>query len=1613
MAVTMKTAKTSELTAALLQKLDQLIDDRLPQNRGGQVRAFAHAFYSTAADEDLLSWRLEDLYGATLSGWEYLQEFTFGQPKVRVYNPEFEEHGWQSSHTIVQVLSIDLPFTLDSIRVELNRRNLGIHTVHNSVLTLKRDQKHFFAGFLKSDTRSQHARHETLISIEIDRHTDPQMLQDLERELNDVLYQVSMVVDDFQPMLDQVDQLLEMYDQIAPAKQPDGLKETREFIHWLKLRFTFLGYDEYELTGGKGKKLEATMGSQLGLLKYCDEHCRAELVNDEQRGIGQFTLIPELLSFTKSPSKSRVHRPAFPDYITVKRFDKQGRVIGESRFLGLYTSEVYLGNARQIPVVREKVNAVLARSGRHKYSHDWKELLQILEVHPRDDLFQASEEELYATAMGILHIHERRQIRLFLRRDSFGQYVSCLVYAPRDIYSTEFRLRVEHILLSELGCNHAEFNTYFSESILARTHFVLRSDGVVPQDIDVESLQRKVQQAAKSWSDELYDALVETLGEEKGIAAFNHYGRGFPSSYKDDFSARTAVVDIQHINSLDQDNILSLSFYHSLERENSGFNFKLFNLGNPLPLSDVLPILENLGLRIIDEHPYAVQSYTGKIWIHDFNLVSSTAIEQDTQQIKKVFQEAFMKVWQGEASNDEFNKLVLMAGLSWRQVTVLRSYASYMKQIRFPISGAAISHTLNNYGEIARLLIELFEWKFDPKRQSDQQMERINQQIVQSLDRVVSLNDDKVIRQIKALIEATLRTNYFQLDSQGKPKEYLSLKLLPGLVPQMPEPKPLYEIFVHSPRLEGVHLRGGKVARGGLRWSDREEDFRTEVLGLVKAQQVKNAVIVPVGAKGGFVARKLNSEMDREQMQAEGIACYRTFISALLDITDNLIDGEAVKPLDVVCYDEDDPYLVVAADKGTATFSDIANEIASSYKFWLDDAFASGGSQGYDHKKMGITAKGAWVSVERHFRELGINISKTDFSVVGVGDMSGDVFGNGMLLSQHICLKAAFNHMHIFVDPKPDAASSWQERKRLFDLPRSGWDDYDSTLISKGGGVFKRSAKSIAISPEMKACFDIEEDKLAPNDLIVKILCASFDLFWNGGIGTYVKSSNESHADVGDKANDSVRVDARDLRCRVIGEGGNLGITQQARMEYALCFGRVNTDFIDNAGGVDCSDHEVNIKILLNDVVRNGDMTGKQRNKLLAEMTEDISCLVLENNYRQVQAISLEQSRAVDAMAENRRFINALESEGRLHRALEFIPEEEVLSERQVAGVGLTRPELAVLVSYSKAELKERLVASSVPDDPYLARELVTAFPQRLAQEFGEPMQNHQLRREIVATQLANNMVNYMGFKFVDRLRNATRADIGRISRAYVLAREVFDMQQLWHQIEALDYQVDASIQLRMMDELQYLIRRTTRWFITNRPAQQQICPDEVNLFRQTIAQLGGELGRLLCGKPKHDWHESFKRYLDAAVPESLASVIAGTRCLYTVLNIIEVAAETDVPVEQVGRVMFEVGERLDLHWLIGSLNELERDNHWQALAKESFRDDIDAQQRAILTLILKQGSRQGEIETLLQDWWQQYRQPLHRWQTIVSDLKAAERRDYAMFTVAISELAELTRSCQ
>lgn len=1602
-----------QLQAALAQHISE---QALPQ-----VALFAEQFFGIISLDELTQRRLSDLAGCTLSAWRLLERFDHAQPQVRVYNPDYERHGWQSTHTAVEVLHHDLPFLVDSVRTELNRRGYSIHTLQTTVLSVRRGSKGELLEILPKGSTGEGVLHESLMYLEIDRCANAAELNVLSKELEQVLGEVRVAVADFEPMKAKVQEILTKLDNSAFAIDADEKNEVKSFLEWLVgNHFTFLGYEEFVVTDqADGGHIEYDQNSFLGLTKLLRTGLTYEDLRIEDYAVA-YLREPTLLSFAKAAHPSRVHRPAYPDYVSIREIDADGKVIKEHRFMGLYTSSVYGESVRVIPFIRRKVEEIETRSGFQSKAHLGKELAQVLEVLPRDDLFQTPVDELFTTVMSIVQIQERNKIRVFLRKDPYGRFCYCLAYVPRDIYSTEVRQKIQQVLMERLKASDCEFWTFFSESVLARVQLILRVDPKNRLDIDPVLLEKEVVQACRSWQDDYAALTVESFGEAHGTNVLADFPKGFPAGYRERFAAHSAVVDMQHLLSLNEKNPLVMSFYQPLgqvsgQRE---LHCKLYHADTPLALSDVLPILENLGLRVLGEFPYRLRHTNGReFWIHDFAFTAAEGLDLDIQQLNDTLQDAFVHIVRGDAENDAFNRLVLTAGLPWRDVALLRAYARYLKQIRLGFDLGYIASTLNNHTDIARELTRLFKTRFYLARKlgsddlEDKQL-RLEQAILTALDDVQVLNEDRILRRYLDLIKATLRTNFYQTDANGQNKSYFSFKFNPHAIPELPKPVPKFEIFVYSPRVEGVHLRFGNVARGGLRWSDREEDFRTEVLGLVKAQQVKNSVIVPVGAKGGFLPRRLPLGGSRDEIAAEGIACYRIFISGLLDITDNLKDGALVPPLNVVRHDDDDPYLVVAADKGTATFSDIANGIAIDYGFWLGDAFASGGSAGYDHKKMGITAKGAWVGVQRHFRERGINVQEDSITVVGVGDMAGDVFGNGLLMSDKLQLVAAFNHMHIFIDPNPNPATSFVERQRMFDLPRSAWTDYDTSIMSEGGGIFSRSAKSIAISPQMQERFDIKADKLTPTELLNALLKAPVDLLWNGGIGTYVKASTESHADVGDKANDALRVNGNELRCKVVGEGGNLGMTQLGRVEFGLNGGGSNTDFIDNAGGVDCSDHEVNIKILLNEVVQAGDMTDKQRNQLLASMTDEVGNLVLGNNYKQTQALSLAARRAYARIAEYKRLMGDLEGRGKLDRAIEFLPTEEQLAERIAEGHGLTRPELSVLISYSKIDLKEQLLGSLVPDDDYLTRDMETAFPPSLVSKFSEAMRRHRLKREIVSTQIANDLVNHMGITFVQRLKESTGMSPANVAGAYVIVRDIFHLPHWFRQIEALDYQVSADVQLELMDELMRLGRRATRWFLRARRNEQNAARDVAH-FGPHLKELGLKLDELLSGEIRENWQARYQAYVEAGVPELLARMVAGTSHLYTLLPIIEASDVTGQNPAEVAKAYFAVGSALDITWYLQQISALPVENNWQALAREAFRDDVDWQQRAITISVLQQGDGTQDVETRLALWMEQHESMISRWRAMLVEIRAASGTDYAMYAVANRELLDLALSGQ
>ena len=1600
--------------SVILDNVCKLIQKKVRADNVLLVEKFAKALYSNMSKEDLANRNDSDLYGAALSLWNSLEKNTTDDAVIRVFNPEVAKDGWQSSHTIVEIITKDMPFLVDSVRMAMTRENIASHLLLHCPLKIKRDESAKISGLSNLKAEQESSSTKTVFFIEIDRQTDSSVIESFKKELESVLVDVSVAVDDWQPIRKKLMAVTKELPKRHHNKTKEEVSETTEFLDWLaKDNFTLMGYREYELSPVQGDyQLKGKMESSLGLMKNStEEHTR--LLSELPEVARQEARSSNLLILTKTNSVSRVHRPAYIDYVGIKRFDDEGNVIGEDRFIGLFSSSFYNNSATDVPVLKSKINRIMEMCDFAKGTHAYKAVLNILETYPRDELVQARESELLEVAMGVLQVQERDMCRLFVRKDAYGRFLSCMVYVPRERYNTALRRETQDILANAFNSDDkVEFTTYFSESTLARTHYTVRvTDNKI--EYNVKDIENNLVEAARTWEDKLQSALLESAGEARGNDLNRKYCNAFARSYKDEVLPSAAVVDIEKLELLSDENKLEMLFYRPQEEANSNIvRLSLFHKDEPIHLSDVMPMLENFGLRVVGETPYSVKTSDGRInWIMDFSMLIDSKGMADFDKISARFRAALTNVWGNRLENDGFNRLVLMGGLTGREASILRAYAKYMRQIGVTFSQTYIESTFANYPNIAAQIVNLFAKKFSIKSPaSAKTLEKLSTQIYLELENVANLDDDRIIRLYVDMIVATLRTNYFQKDDAGQFKSYVSFKIQPSLIPDVPLPLPAFEIFVYSPRVEGVHLRYGKVARGGLRWSDRREDFRTEVLGLVKAQQVKNTVIVPVGSKGGFVCKQLPSE--REAFIKEGQECYKIFIRGLLDITDNIERGEIVPARDVVRHDEDDAYLVVAADKGTATFSDIANGIANEYNFWLGDAFASGGSVGYDHKKMGITAKGAWESVKRHFREMDIDCQTTDFTVVAIGDMAGDVFGNGMLLSKHIRLQVAFNHMHIFVDPNPDAATSYPERERLFNMPRSSWEDYNKELISAGGGVFSRAAKSITLSPEMKKMLGTKKASMTPNELMKASLMMEFDLLWNGGIGTYIKNSKETDADVGDRANDALRINGRDLGAKIIGEGGNLGATQLGRVEFAAKGGRVNTDFIDNVGGVACSDNEVNIKILLNGLVAEGDLTRKQRDELLYSMTDEVSELVLKDCYRQTHTISITQSKGTSTLKEKIRFIHALEKDGKLNRAIEFIPSDEELAERAAAGKDLTRPELSVLVSYAKMVLKESLVSDEITENPYYRQLLVKSFPRPLREKFNDAMNNHPLRKEIIATKLANSIVNDMGLNFMVRMHEETGANEAEIAMCYSIASEIFEMRDTWSSISALDNKIPAAVQTEMLYQLRRTVRRTTRWFLRHRNKSQTI-EQGIEFFAPTFKDLSDNLNTYMIEKENDRIVIEANKLIDAGVPADIAKRIVSLSSLFSVMDLAEVANNSGKSISMVSNTYFKLGARMGLHWFLEQITKQPVANHWQALARSSYREELDWQQRTLSEVVLNSfEGDESDVDSQIDQWMDSQDLLLQRWKQMLAEFKTSQSHDFAKFSVALRELMLLSHNC-
>jgi len=1603
--------------------IDRLLDYALTTvpERADLKESLSH-YYAHVDQVDFDGRRTEDLFGMAVDHLALAESWEPGAMAIDVADPRVEVDGWGSGHTVVLIVTDDMPFLVDSVTMELSRLGIGIHFIVHPVMAFTAGPKPV-VGPPQAGVAHDHLL--SLISVEIDRQVRDDR-DTLDANLRRVLGDVAAVVHDWKPMRARMEEVSASLDPDRLPIDAADVAETRQFLDWLvDDHYLLLGARDYELgLVDDVEVLRIVPRSGLGILAGDNHLGHPRPLSEMQPEARERVKEKRLLNLTKAGSRATVHRPSYLDYVGIKTFNDQGEVIGERRFLGLFTSDVYNAGVSDIPRVRHTVAEVLTRTSYAAGGHDEKRLQAILERYPRDEVLQMDVDELYDVAVAINGLQERRRVRVFARTELFGRFVTVLVFLPRDRYNTSTRSGIEEVLAEAYGGYLADWQAQMTESVLARLQFVLRIN-TSTNEVEVGEVEAAIEQLIAVWDDGFASALIGQFGEDEAVRLGRRYGAAFGPDYQRAFEPRLAAADVGHLQALEEPGSLRLSVYREPGRPADAFKLKLYRRGAQVSLTSVMPTLTNLGVTVVDEWPYEVRPADGDtVWIYDFALEHG-GTELDFTTVSDLVAQAFSAAWSGRVDDDGFNRLVLAAGLAIDDVAVLRAYARYLHQARIGYSPSFIEQTLVDHPDVARLLFDLFAARFEPVAEAAgglesefggqanpdhdpdpgaESAEQIEARLLGAIDTISSLDHDRILRRFHNLIVATLRTSWAQRGEHGEPRPYLAMKFDSTIIDELPEPRPEFEIFVYAPRFEGVHLRGGAVARGGLRWSDRSEDYRTEVLGLVKAQMVKNAVIVPAGAKGGFVIKRPPAASVDLRPEVEG--CYRLFVSALLALTDNLVEGEVVPPPRTRRYDGDDSYLVVAADKGTATFSDLANAVSQQQGFWLGDAFASGGSQGYDHKAMGITARGAWESVRRHFRELGLNVDSEPFTTVGIGDMSGDVFGNGMLRSPFTRLVAAFDHRHIFIDPDPDPAVGFEERQRLFDLPRSRWIDYNPALVSQGGGVYERTAKSIDLSPEARRALGTDVASATPEELISIVLRAPVDLLWNGGIGTYIKASTESNADVGDKANDRIRVNGRDLRCSVVGEGGNLGVTQQGRIEIAKAGRRIFTDAIDNAGGVDTSDREVNIKILLDTIVADGELTSKQRNELLESMTEEIGDLVIENSHRQALALSVARVDAPSLIDVHARYLDELESSGLLDRSIEALPDGEELGDRRLAGVGLTTPELSVLSAYAKNILGDRLIASDGPDSPVLLPLLINYFPTQLQERFGSSIGQHRLRREIIANRLANLVVDRAGISMTYRLSQELSSPPAEIAAAHFAAWEIYDLEAVVGATNDLEGTLGVQRQLGILLAGRQLAERATRLLLRNRPHPfdpAAAIEDLAAPVRQTVATMAGDL----VGADRRFYDSEVEELMASGAPPELAHRAAVLPAAVAALDIVAVAGESGVELGDVSSAYFALAEGLDLIWLRDQILALPRDSQWSTLARLTLRADLYTDHRELTAQVLAVTPSELDPASRVEQWVGRHRSEVDRYRQVMLAIRSTTG-DVTSLLVAAREVRNL-----
>jgi len=1516
---------------------------------------FEELLFARAPDEDLADYDEGAIRVSAKLAQDALARFKSGKSIVDISDGSLVHRDGRPV-SVITLINDNMPFLLDSVLGEISERASAVYLVMHPVMDIDAKTGRVL-GPAGPEKAGQDVARVSVMQIHVPALDAPSR-EIMNAALETVLKHVRESVRDWKPMLARLGEAIDAYKTGKLPMKKAAVDEAISFLEWLRDdNFTFLGVREYDYVGDDSQgELERSSKPGLGILGDPD----VRVLKRGNQGVTTtpqiiaFLTGPELLIVTKANTKSLVHRRGYMDYIGVKTFDAEGRITGELRFVGLFTSGAYTRSVLKIPYLRSKTEAVISRLGFNREDHSGKALLNVLEGYPRDDLFQIDVKTLTRYAEIILALGERPRVRVLPRVDPFGRFASIIVFVPRERYDSVVREKMGAYFASVYEGHVSAYYPAFPEGNLARVHFIIgHAEDDFPK-VKRETLEEAVRAIVRTWDD-----AVAEVGDRTGTSQFTALAAAFPDSYRENFSPDEALVDASRIAGLSRSNPLFVDFYRHRTDGPNAASLKIYHYGSAVALSQRVPLLENMGFRVISEQTFALPAADASpLYVHDMELVSASGAPIDLRDNGDLFEDVFRNIWSAISDNDGYNGLALSGQLTARQIIILRAYGRYLQQAGIPYSQDFIAATLNRYPLIARQLYDLFEERLSPAKAAGAKAERkqaaTRSAIEEALQGVPSLDDDRILRRYLNLIESTLRTNAFAPEEDGSERISLAFKLDPRSLDELPEPRPYREIFVYGPEVEGVHLRFGPVARGGLRWSDRAQDYRTEVLGLVKAQQVKNAVIVPVGAKGGFYPKRLPTGGDRNAIFEAGRAAYITFISTLLSVTDNLHGETVVPPLDIYRRDGDDPYFVVAADKGTATFSDTANAISQAHDFWLDDAFASGGSAGYDHKKMGITARGAWEAVKRHFREIGTDIQKTPFTVVGVGDMSGDVFGNGMLLSPQTKLVAAFDHRDIFIDPEPDIKATLKERQRLFNLPRSSWQDFDKSKISSGGGVFSRSLKSITLSKEAAKAIGLSKTTATPFEIMTAILKAPVDLLWFGGIGTYVRSSLETDAEAGDRANDAIRITGSDVRAKVIGEGANLGVTQKGRIEFGLLGGRCNSDAIDNSAGVNTSDVEVNIKIALAQAMRAGKLKRQQRDKILVSMTDEVADLVLRNNYLQTLALSLAQRRGLADLAYQARFISDLEARKLLNRKVETLPDDKALAERQVDGIPLTRAELGVLLAYAKIVLSDQLLASDLPDDPYLEQELSDYFPKQMKSGFAAEIHAHRLRREIIATQLANDIINRGGPTFVSRLSDLTGRSGPEIVRAYIIVRDGFELDGIFAAIDALDNVVPGDTQNGFYAKVAQMLNWTTAWVLRNGAGADSLAV-AIEEIKKARSALQPRLDKLLPASMLGLIREDTASNAALGAPPALAAQLARLSVAPIIPDIAAVAQHANIDMASAGKAYFDISEAFRIGRIEDAARGVSVADYYDGLALARATDLISQARRAIAVAALSQ----------------------------------------------------------